>query len=89
MIFLIDYDRAAAKLISLTRFADEDRHVAEDARLTLELALNRSGVLREIVLLEAVDEAAMRRTHQRYFDSLAGILAGSKLVDSLKVKQPA
>jgi hypothetical protein len=86
---LIDYDRAAEKLMSLTRFAGEDRRVAEDARLTLELALNRSAVLREIVLLAAVDEVAMRCTHQRYFDSLAGILAGSKLLDSLKAKQAA
>ena len=82
MIFLIEYDRAAGKLASITPFADECRQQAAEARLTLELALNKSRVEREVVLLEAQDETALRRTHQRYFESLAGILAGSELMSA-------
>jgi hypothetical protein len=37
----------------------------------MELDLNRRGVEREVVLLQAVDEAALRRTHRRYFAKLA------------------
>jgi len=36
----------------------------------LELELHRQGVEREIVLLEAQSEDALRRTHRRYFESL-------------------
>ena len=82
MIFLIEYDRAAGKLASITPFSDENREQAAEARLTLELALNKSRVDREVVLLEAQNEAALRRTHQRYFESLAGILAGSELMSA-------
>jgi len=32
--------------------------------------LGTVGTEREIVLLEAVSETALRRTHQRYFESL-------------------
>jgi len=70
MIFLIEYDRARASLVNLTRFDDADREKAWDARLALELARHRAGRLREIVLLEATDEAAIRRTHRRYFERL-------------------
>ena len=82
MIFLMEYDRAAGKLVSITPFGDESRQQAAEARLTLELALNKSRVDREVVLLEAQDETALRRTHQRYFESLAGILAGSELMST-------
>jgi len=80
MIFLIEYDRAAGLLIQLTAFDDGLREQAENARLALELALNRSMKTHEVVLLEARDEAALHRTHQRYFESMSGILATSGLL---------
>ena len=39
-----------------------------------ELMLNEAGIQREIVLLDAVDEEALRRTHRRYFVDLGEIL---------------
>lgn len=70
MLFLIEYDREKGKLVEMSRFADSDRQVANSARLNLELALNRRGVEHEVVLLEADDESALRRTHRRYFEDL-------------------
>ncbi len=70
MIFLIDYDRKAGKIVTFQRFTDAQRTRAEEARLDLDLQLNRIGTEREVVLLEAATEAALRRTHRRYFESI-------------------
>ena len=53
-------------------FEDSERHQAQEKRLEIELDRNFKGFLlqREIVLLEAVSETALRRTHQRYFENL-------------------
>lgn len=83
MIFLIEYDRAQGRLVQSRSFSNSQRGEAEDVRLNLELALNGTDTVHEVVLLEAEDEAALRRTHQRYFETLAGILASSELVASL------
>lgn len=72
MIFLIEYDRDNGRIITKPIFADADRRTAEHARLALELQAN--GERREIVLLEATDEAALRRTHRRYFVDLGELL---------------
>jgi hypothetical protein len=71
MIFLIEYDRSQGRIITFQAFKDADRVWAEDARLQLELELNRLGTEREVVLLEAASEGALRRTHRRYFEDLA------------------
>ncbi len=71
MIFLIEYDRTRGKLIQLRPFADTERGAAEEARLSLELALNRDRSEHEVVLLDAASEEALKLTHQRYFASLA------------------
>lgn len=71
MLFLVDYERETGRLISLREFASRDREAAEEARLELELALARSGGEREVVLLEADDQAALRLTHRRYFENVA------------------
>lgn len=71
MIFLVDYDRALGRLVSIKAFDSADRIKARDERLSLELALNSQGVEREVVLLEAADEIALRRTHRRYFETLS------------------
>ena len=75
MLFLIEYDRADGQLVALTTFDDSRQRIAEQARLNLELELNRSGVDREVVLLKAATEAAVRETHRRYFET------GQQLVD--------
>jgi hypothetical protein len=69
MIFLIHYDRPTGHMVSLRPFDNTDREKAETLRLNLELDLNRKGVYQEVVLLEAADEAALRRTHRRYFEN--------------------
>lgn len=70
MIFLVEYDRAMGVLTSLKTYADAQRREAAEARLVLELRLNRDGIDREVVILDAVDEAALRKTHRRYFETL-------------------
>jgi hypothetical protein len=70
MIFLMHYDRARGRIVELRRFDEAERTVAEDARLELELALGRERIEREVVLLEAASEGALRKTHRRYFENL-------------------
>lgn len=67
MIYLIDYDWKLGRLVSITSYVDADRTAAQDARLRLELDLFTCKQEREVVLLQAESEAALRRTHQRYF----------------------
>lgn len=69
MTFLLEYDRRAGRLIKMQEFLDRNR--AEGARLQLELALNRAGIRHEVVLLEATDKQALRKTHRRYFATAA------------------
>jgi hypothetical protein len=57
----------------MRKFHDSSRKLAEDARLELELKLNRAGVQREVVLLDAPNEEALRCTHSRSFESVAEI----------------
>ena len=70
MRFLIEYDRQHGQLVTFKEFCDAERQKAEDERLALELELNRRGAQHEVVLLEAVSEDALRRTHRRYFEDL-------------------
>jgi hypothetical protein len=74
MIFLIEYNRPEGRIITLKRFTDDERAKAQDERLDIELALNQSGAKHEVVLLEALDEHALRLTHRRYFEDLAQII---------------
>jgi hypothetical protein len=71
-------DRATAKLVSIASFLDDQRTLAQDKRLALELELNDAGATREVVLLEAVDEAMLRRTHRRYFEDLSELANSPK-----------
>ena len=75
MVFLIEYDRRAGRLVSLTEFEDSDRAAAEDARLARELVLNHTRTNREVVLLQARDLDALKRTHKRYFATLKELIA--------------
>jgi hypothetical protein len=74
MIFLIEYDRSQGRIVTFEAFADSARPAAEDSRLQLELELNRQGTEREVVLLEAASEEALRRTHRRYFEDLSELV---------------
>lgn len=74
MIFLIEYDRPSGKIIEMRKFEDSERTTAQDARLELELKLNREGIQREVVILEASSEEALRHTHSRYFEDIAELL---------------
>jgi hypothetical protein len=74
MIFLIEYDRRRGKLVTFKRVRDADHAAASAARLELELKAHRAGLRHEIVLLDAASEAALRRTHGRYFYTLREII---------------
>ena len=74
MIFLIEYNRREGHIVTFRTFDDSLRREAEEARLKVELDLNRKGVGHEVVLLEAASEEALHRTHLRYFASLAEML---------------
>lgn len=84
MLFLIQYDRSEGLLVSLRRFSDTARRKAEDTRLGLEIDLNRKAIDREVVLLEAPDEDALRRTHSRYFKNLAGVAESSTVSSAVR-----
>jgi hypothetical protein len=73
VIFLIDYDRSRGELSSIEMFDDSERAAAEDQRLKMELTLHRKGVKREIVLLQAASEDALKETHGRYFAGIAAL----------------
>jgi hypothetical protein len=70
MIYLIEYDRQLGKLVNLEKFNSADRTMAEGQRLALELELLSRNVNREVVLLEALSEDDLRKTHRRYFEDL-------------------
>ena len=74
MIFLIEYDRRAGRIVRPMReFRDSEWTGAADERLEIELDLGRRGIDRKVVLLQAASEAALRRTHRRYFESISEI----------------
>lgn len=75
MLFLIEYNRNKGEIVTFRGFGDEESRSAEQARLEMELDLNRRGIQREVVLLEAENEEALRRTHRRYFEDLAQLVS--------------
>ncbi len=70
MIFLIEYNRPEGRLVKFETFENFQQVEAERLRLETELELNRRGIEHEVVLLEAMTEEALRRTHRRYFENL-------------------
>ena len=77
MIFLLEYDRRQGRLITFRTFNESSRGNAEKARLDLELKRSRMEAPREIVLLEAATEDALRKTHRRYFQNPREIIEAS------------
>lgn len=70
MLFLIEYDRSEGQIITFKTFLNEKRQMADDEVLEMELRLNKLGVKREVVILEAPTELELRRSHRRYFETL-------------------
>lgn len=73
MLFLIEYKRSEGRIVTFTTFDDSERYDAEQSRLEIELSLNQRHVDHEVVLLDAADEHALRRTHRRYFEDAVQI----------------
>jgi hypothetical protein len=74
MIYLIEYDRPNGRIVTFEKFDDTERVKAETARLHLDLKLSHNSVEHEVVLLEADNEKALRRTHRRYFEDISQII---------------
>jgi hypothetical protein len=85
MIFLMEYDRPAGKLITLRPFESSQKLAAQDAKLDLELDLHRRGTQHEIVLLEAESEDALRHGYRRYFEDLPDLAQAA--IDGLKAME--
>jgi hypothetical protein len=77
MIFLLEYDRPSGLIVTYRMFEDAEREKAANARLEIELTLNRERVDHEVVLLEAESKEALRRTHRRYFEDPRQIVKSS------------
>lgn len=90
MIFLIEYDRSARRQTAYRQFDDAFREAAQRERLEREVAIHRTGLDREVVLLDAPDEESLRQTHSRYFYDLREIIerfgssAGASVVRNAK-----
>lgn len=69
MIFLIEYNRRLGRIVNFEEFEDSEHAEAEKIRLDIELSLSRKGVDHEVVLLQAANQEALRRTHRRYFET--------------------
>ena len=78
MIFLIEYDRSRGRLITFKRFENDDRAKAEAARLRIELTRVADESNREVVLLDAATEEALRITHRRYFQTATEIIEAER-----------
>ena len=74
MFYLIEYNRPEGRLVTFKVFAESELSKADKLRLEIELDLNRRKVGHEVVLLQAESEAALRRTHGRYFYDLRQML---------------
>lgn len=69
MIFLLHYDRTDSNLIMIKEYEDDQRSMASEARLELEISLIGSDGIHEVVLLEADSQEHLRMTHARYFET--------------------
>jgi hypothetical protein len=76
-IFLVVYDRGAGELLSIEKFDDSQRNVAEAERLKAELDSVERKLGREVILLEAATEDDLRLTHARYFKNLSELVSSS------------
>jgi hypothetical protein len=73
VIFLIQYNRANGRIVRFEEFQDAERETAANERLEIELDLNRKGIEHDVLLLEALSQEALRRTHRRFFEDVSEI----------------
>jgi len=78
-VFLLEYEPAKERLVSFTALPETERAQAQAERLRREKANAAAGIDREVVLLEALDEATVRSTHSRYFHTLEELAAAPKV----------
>ena len=71
MYFLIEYDRSTRTTCRIETYQATERDRVDAARLALEIDLHRRKVEREVVVLDAESEAALHKTHRRYFPALS------------------
>lgn len=74
MIFLLTYDRSKSKLEEVRTFTNDQIVDAENQRLKLELNNLKRGIDREVVILDALNENDLRKTHRRYFESISQLI---------------
>lgn len=65
-LFVIAYRRSAHDLLNFDEFEATDRERAIARRFALELS-HKGDADVEVVLIEASDSAALRKSHGRYF----------------------
>ncbi len=70
MFYLIEYERKSFRTVLFKEFASSEYDLARKERRELELDLNARGVDHEVVILEAANKEALRRTHGRYFQTV-------------------
>lgn len=73
-LFLLVYDRASGKLISLDSYDEEKRSDALLRRAQLEIE-HREHAEVEVVVLTAASLDDLKKTHSRYFESLRSIIS--------------
>ena len=85
--FVIAFDRTLGRSLSLEEFTDP----AAAIRCRLAAEVNHVGEDVEVVLLSALNRAALQRSHSRYFDSDSSSGAGalSRDVAHLVSESPA
>ena len=78
MVFLMQYRRREGRLVTFGQYDEITSRlsVIEDE---LEIRLNAANIDDEVVLLEAADQEALRKTHRRYFENPAEIFNSSEL----------
>jgi hypothetical protein len=86
VIYLLEYDRAAGRLVRFDPYEAHERAQASSDRLALEIELFRNGVNHEVVLLEAASEEALKKTHNRYFTNVSDLARSAKA--SVKLTEP-
>lgn len=74
--FLLIYDLAAGRLLSIDPYPDADRAAALERRFALEREHAGDPNL-EIIVLSASSLDGLRQTHARYFKSVQEIASGS------------
>ena len=81
MQFLITYHRSQQRLLELKSFSDDKLENALSEKFELEKRFAADNEV-EVALFEGRDEATLRVTHSRYFQSALNI--GERAVDIAK-----